>query len=147
MITHISLITVYVNDIDEAKAFYTEKLGFVLGEDITLSPEFRWCTVYQADHPELHVTLMLPGPPMDEESADAIRRIMAKGTMHGFGINTDDCRKTFADLVAKGVEYIQEPSDRPYGVEAVLRDNSGNWLVLVQQKLYSHADFAVADPA
>ncbi|WP_343966614.1 hypothetical protein [Kribbella koreensis] len=54
-------------------------------------------------------------------------------------------RKTFAELVAKGVEYIQEPSDRPYGVEAVLRDNSGNWLVLVEQKLYSAADFQPAD--
>ncbi|GAA0930547.1 hypothetical protein GCM10009554_13760 [Kribbella koreensis] len=90
MITNISLITVYVHDIDEAKAFYTEKLDFAPGEDITVG-EFRWCTVYQADHPELHVVLMLPGPPMDPESAESIRRIMAKGSMHGFGINTDDC--------------------------------------------------------
>ncbi|MFI5706734.1 VOC family protein [Kribbella sp. NPDC051620] len=140
MITNVSLITVYVHDIDEAKAFYTEKLGFVLGDDITVG-DFRWCTVHQADHPELEVVLMLPGPPMDPESAESIRRIMAKGSMHGFGINTDDCHKTFAELVAKGVEYIQEPSDRPYGVEAVLRDNSGNWLVLVEQKTYSPADF------
>jgi hypothetical protein len=66
----------------------------------------------------------------------------AKGTMHGFGIATDDCRKTFAELTAKGVEFIQEPADRPYGVEALLRDNSGNWLVLVEQKEYSAADFS-----
>ncbi|GAA1644859.1 hypothetical protein GCM10009744_39410 [Kribbella alba] len=59
-----------------------------------------------------------------------------------FGIATDDCRKTFDELVAKGVEYIQEPSDRPYGVEAVLRDNSGNWLVLVEQKPYGPDGFA-----
>lgn len=81
--------------------------------------------------------------PSRSESAESIRRIMAKGSMHGFGINTDDCHKTFAELVAKGVEYLQEPSDRPYGVEAVLRDNSGNWLVLVEQKPYTHADFDV----
>jgi catechol 2,3-dioxygenase-like lactoylglutathione lyase family enzyme len=142
VITNVSLMTVYVMDIDEAKAFYTDKLGFKLHEDITLSPEFRWCTVYQADHPELRLALMLPGPPMDEESAESIRRIMAKGLMHGFGIATDDCRKTFDELVAKGVEYIQEPSDRPYGVEAILRDNSGNWLVLVEQKSYQPEDFA-----
>jgi catechol 2,3-dioxygenase-like lactoylglutathione lyase family enzyme len=141
VITNVSLITVYVNDIDEAKAFYTQKLGFVLKEDITLSPEFRWCTVYQADHPELELALMLPGPPMDEESAESIRRIMAKGSMHGFGIRADNCRKTFDELVAKGVDYIQEPSDRPYGVEAVLRDNSGNWLVLVEPKSYRPEDF------
>jgi catechol 2,3-dioxygenase-like lactoylglutathione lyase family enzyme len=142
VITNVSLVTVYVTDTDEAKAFYTEKLGFKLKEDITLGPEFRWCTVYQADHPELRLALMLPGPPMDEESAEAIRRIMAKGAMHGFGIATDDCRKTFDELVAKGVEYIQEPSDRPYGVEAVLRDNSGNWLVLVESKPYTPEDFS-----
>ena len=142
MITNVSLVTVYVNDIDEAKAFYTEKLGFVLKDDITLSEDFRWCTVHQADHPELELALMLPGPPLDEETADAVRRSLAKGMWHGFGINTDDCHKTFADLVAKGVEYIQEPSDRPYGVEAVLRDNSGNWLVLVEEKPYSPEDFA-----
>ena len=86
MITNVSLVTVYVNDIDESKAFYTDTLGFVLKNDITLSPEFRWCTVHQADHPELELALMLPGPPMDEESADSIRRIMAKGMMHGVGL-------------------------------------------------------------
>ena len=141
MITNVSLVTVYVNDIDEAKAFYTEKLGFELGDDITLSEDFRWCTVHQADHPELELALMLPGPPMDEESAGWIQRIMAKGSMHGVGLATDDCRKTFAELTAKGVEYLQEPADRPYGVEAVLRDNSGNWLVLVEQKAYRPEDF------
>jgi catechol 2,3-dioxygenase-like lactoylglutathione lyase family enzyme len=140
VITNISLISVFVDDIDEAKAFYTEKLGFVLKNDVSL-PDFRWCTVYQADHPELELQLALPGPPLDEEATAAIKRMMAKGTMHGFGIATDDCRKTFAELTAKGVEYIQEPSDRPYGVEAVLRDTSGNWLVLVEQRPYTAEDF------
>ncbi|TDU83457.1 catechol 2,3-dioxygenase-like lactoylglutathione lyase family enzyme [Kribbella voronezhensis] len=142
MITNVSLVTVYVDDIDEAKAFYTGKLGFVVKDDITLSPEFRWCTVFQADHPELELALRVPGPPLDQESADSIRRIMAKGSMHGFGIATDNCRKTFDELVAKGVEYLQEPADRPYGVEAVLRDNSGNWLVLVESKPYTPEDFS-----
>jgi catechol 2,3-dioxygenase-like lactoylglutathione lyase family enzyme len=140
VITNISLISVFVDDIDEALAFYTEKLGFVVKSDVKL-PDFRWCTVHQVDHPELELQLALPGPPLDEESTAAIKRMMAKGTMHGFGIATDDCRKTFAELTAKGVEYIQEPSDRPYGVEAVLRDNSGNWLVLVEQRPYTAEDF------
>ena len=140
MITNISLISVFVDDIDEALAFYTGKLGFVLNTDVKL-PDFRWCTVHHADHPELELQLALPGPPLDEESTAAIKRMMAKGTMHGFGIATDDCRKTFAELTAKGVEYIQEPADRPYGVEAVLRDNSGNWLVLVEQRPYTAEDF------
>jgi catechol 2,3-dioxygenase-like lactoylglutathione lyase family enzyme len=141
VISNVSLVTVYVNDIDDAKAFYTGKLGFVLKEDINLG-DFRWCTVYQADHPELRLALMLPGPPLDEDAADMIRRSLAKGTMHGFGIATDDCHKTFQELVAKGVEYIQEPSDRPYGVEAVMRDNTGNWLVLVEPKAFKPEDFS-----
>jgi catechol 2,3-dioxygenase-like lactoylglutathione lyase family enzyme len=140
VITNISLLSVFVDDIDEALAFYTDKLGFVVKNDVSL-PDFRWCTVYHADHPELELQLALPGPPLDEEATTAVKRMLAKGTMHGFGIATDDCRKTFAELTAKGVEYIQEPSDRPYGVEAVLRDNSGNWLVLVEQRPYTAEDF------
>ncbi|MFC0623955.1 VOC family protein [Kribbella deserti] len=142
MITNVSLIHVYVNDIDEAKAFYTEKLGFTAMQDVTVGPDFRWCTISQPDHPELEIQLAVPGPPLDPEAADAVKRMMAKGILHGFGIATEDCRKTFDELVAKGVEYIQEPSDRPYGVEAVLRDNSGNWLVLVERHPYTEADFA-----
>jgi catechol 2,3-dioxygenase-like lactoylglutathione lyase family enzyme len=141
VITNISLVSVYVNDIDEALEFYTGKLGFVQKVDVKLA-NFRWTTVHHPDHPELELQLALPGPPLDEEDAAAVRRAMQKGTMHAFGIATDDCRKTFADLTARGVEYIQEPSERPYGVEAVLRDNSGNWLVLVEQRPYTGEDFS-----
>jgi predicted enzyme related to lactoylglutathione lyase len=73
--------------------------------------------------------------------AGAVRRALAKGTMGGIGLRTDDCRKDYESLSARGVEFVQEPSDRPYGVEAVLRDNSGNWLVLVEPKEYSGEDF------
>ena len=85
---------------------------------------------------------MLPGPPLDEECRGRDPADHGEGVDARVGIATDDCHKTFAELVAKGVEYIQEPSDRPYGVEAVLRDNSGNWLVLVEQKPYTPEDFA-----
>jgi predicted enzyme related to lactoylglutathione lyase len=61
--------------------------------------------------------------------------------MGGFGVATDDCRKAYEELSAKGVEFVQPPSERPYGVEAVMRDNSGNWLVLVQQHMYHGEDF------
>ena len=62
--------------------------------------------------------------------------------MGGFGLRTDDCRATHDELVAKGVDFVQPPSDRPYGVEAVMRDNSGNWLVLVEPRVHVEADFA-----
>jgi len=141
MITNVSLVTVYVTDQDEAKKYYIDKLGFVERADISMGEGFRWVTVAQPDHPELEVTLMIPGPPMSEEMAEAVRRSLANGSMGGLGLRTDDCRKTFEELSAKGVEFVQEPSDRPYGVEAIIRDNSGNWLVIVENKPYSPADF------
>ncbi len=141
MITNVSLITVWCLDQEETKAFYIDKLGFQEGADVTMGDGYRWVTVCQPDHPELHLTLMVPGPPLDDEAADFIRRTLGKGSLGGVGLSTDDCRKTYEDLSAKGVEFIQQPEDRPYGVEAVLRDNSGNWLVLVEQKLYTAADF------
>ncbi|MFN0091524.1 MAG: VOC family protein [Acidimicrobiales bacterium] len=132
MITNISLMTLYVTDQDEAKAFYVDKLGFRETADVRMGDGFRWVTVGHASQPELEVTLMTPGPPLDDDLADAIRRALAKGTMGGFGLRTDDCRATCAELSAKGVEITQPPTERPYGVEAIVRDNSGNWLVLVE---------------
>ena len=78
---------------------------------------------------------------MSDELADAMRRAQAEGGLPGVGMNVDDCRATHAELVAKGVEFLQEPEDRPYGVEALMRDNSGNWIVLVEAKEYTDADF------
>jgi catechol 2,3-dioxygenase-like lactoylglutathione lyase family enzyme len=141
MITNISLVTVWVTDQDEAKRFYIDKLGFQEGTDVTLGDGYRWVTVCHPDHPEVQLTLMRPGPPLDEESADAFRRMLAKGTLVAVGVATDDCHKTYDELIARGVEFIQPPADRPYGVEAVLRDNSGNWLVLVEQRPYTGEDF------
>jgi catechol 2,3-dioxygenase-like lactoylglutathione lyase family enzyme len=141
MITNIYLVTLWVTDQDEARRFYIDNLGFVERTDVSMGDGFRWVTIAHPDHPELEVTLMVPGPPLDDELADAIRRALDKGSMGGFGLQTTDCRKTYDALVAKGVEFIQPPSDRPYGVEAVMRDNSGNWLSLVEQKPFTPQDF------
>lgn len=141
MITNISLFTLWVTDQDEAKRFYIDTLGFVEGTDNTLGDGFRWVTVKHPNQPELEVVLSIPGPPLDEQAAEAIRRALASGTMGGFGINTDDCQRTYTELSAAGVHFVQPPSERPYGVEAVLRDSSGNWLVLVEPKPYSGGDF------
>jgi catechol 2,3-dioxygenase-like lactoylglutathione lyase family enzyme len=141
MITNDSLCTLYVRDQDAAKAFYVETLGFVERADVRMGDGLRWVTVGHPSQPELEITLMVPGPPLDEEMADAVRRALDKGTMGGLGLRTDDCHKTYEELSAKGVEFVQPPSDRPYGVEAILRDNSGNWLVLVEDREYSPEDF------
>lgn len=141
MITNVSLVTLYVTDQDAAKRFYIDVLGFVEGTDVTLGDGFRWCTVHQPDHPELEVTLMLPGPPLDETMAEVVRRALANGSMGGFGISTDDCHAEYERLQKLGVEFVAPPANRPYGIEAVLRDNSGNWIVMVEQQPYHGEDF------
>jgi catechol 2,3-dioxygenase-like lactoylglutathione lyase family enzyme len=134
MITNVSLVTVYCLDQDKARDFYVNLLGFEPRVDITMGEGFRWLTIGHPNQPELEVTLMLPGPPLDEETAAFVRRQLEKGQMGGLGLRVDDCHKTFAELSAKGVTFLQEPSDRPYGVEAVMRDDTGNWLVLVEPR-------------
>lgn len=142
MITNISLTTVYCLDQDKARDFYVDVLGFQPRTDATMGEDFRWVTVSHPNQPELEVTLMTPGPPLDPEAADFVRRQLEKGQMGGLGLRVDDCRKTYRELSAKGVTFLQEPADRPYGVEAVMRDNTGNWLVLVEPKEFNPEDFA-----
>lgn len=141
MITGVSLVGVWVNDIDQSLAFYSDKLGFKITNDVTLGDGYRWATVAHPDHPELEVNLQVPGPPLDPESAEFVKRTLGKGVLHALGLATTDCRQTYQELVAKGVEFIQEPSDRPYGVEAVARDNSGNFLVIVERHPFTGEDF------
>ncbi|UGT57976.1 VOC family protein [Nocardia asteroides] len=134
-ITNVSLVTVYVTDQDAAKRWYIDKLGFVETADVSMGDNgFRWVTVAHPDHRELEVTLMVPGPPLTDDMADAVRRSLASGTHGALGLRTADCQKSYEELAAKGVEFIQPPSERPYGTEAVIRDNSGNWLVLVEPR-------------
>jgi catechol 2,3-dioxygenase-like lactoylglutathione lyase family enzyme len=141
MITNVSLVTVYCLDQDKARDFYVDMLGFQLRTDITMGEGFRWLTVGHPSQPELEITLMIPGPPLDPEAADFVRRQLEKGQLGGLGVHVDDCRKTYEELSAKGVTFLQEPSERPYGVEAVMRDNSGSWLVLVEPREFSPTDF------
>lgn len=136
MITNVSLTTVWVNDQDESKAFYIDKLGFVEATDVTMGDDYRWVTVSHPSQPELELTLMKPGPPLDADDAASVQRMLDKGSLSAVGLATEDCQQTFEELKGKGVEFIQEPSERPYGVEAILRDNSGNWLVLVERHAY-----------
>jgi len=142
MITNISLVTVYCLDQGAARDFYVGVLGFEARTDITLGEGFRWVTVAHPSQPELEVTFMVPGPPLSPEVAGFYRRQLDKGEMGGLGLRVDDCHQTYADLKAKGVTFLQEPSDRPYGIEAVMRDVCGNWLVLVEPREFTPEDFA-----
>ncbi|EWT02966.1 glyoxalase [Intrasporangium oryzae NRRL B-24470] len=132
MITNISIVSVFVTDIDESKKFYTDVLGFDEKDDITLGDGYRWCTVAHPSQPEISVHLTVPGPPFSPELVEAMKRAQDDGGLNGLGLDVDDCQRTYEQLRGKGVEFLQPPSQRPYGTEAVCRDNSGNWIVLVQ---------------
>ena len=141
MITNVSLVTVYCLDQTATRDFYVDVLGFQPRTDMTTGEGFRWVTVSAPGHPELELSLMTPGPPLDPEGAAFVRRQLEKGQMGGLGLRVDDCRKTYAELSAKGATILQEPAARPYGVEAVMRDIAGNWLVLIEPREFTPADF------
>lgn len=131
MITRLGVASIYVTDYDEALEFFRDKLGFKLRADLKMENGYRWLTVYPPDSPHFQLSLTVPGPPShDEETAAMLRALLAKGVLSAGAWNTDDCRATFEEYSARGVEFLQEPVERPYGVEAVFRDNSGNWFSL-----------------
>jgi catechol 2,3-dioxygenase-like lactoylglutathione lyase family enzyme len=130
MLKKLTHVNVWVNDQDEALAFYTEKLGMELREDVTL-PElggFRWLTVGVPGQPDVALALMdVPGPPVFEaETRDSILSLLAKGAAGGLFFAADDVRASFAELSGRGVEFSQEPTEQPYGLDAGFRDPSGN---------------------
>lgn len=147
MITNVSLVSVWVTDLDAALAFYTEVLGFEARADIHLGEDFRWVTVGHPSQPELDLHLTTPSGPLSDDLIAALQRAQAEGGLPGVGLHVDDCRATHRALAANGVEFIQEPQERPYGVEALMRDNSGNWLVLVEPREFTLDDFDGAPPA
>jgi predicted enzyme related to lactoylglutathione lyase len=126
----------WVHDQDEALAFYTEKLGFEVRNDATLPElgDFRWLTVSPAEQPDFAIVLMaIPGPPvMDEEVANQVRSLMAKGFAGTVFLTTEDCQASYEELKARGVEFTEEPEERPYGIDAGFRDPSGNSFRLTQ---------------
>ena len=136
MLKQLTHVQVWVNDQDEALAFYTDKLGMELREDVTL-PElgnFRWLSVGIPGE-DISITLMaIPGPPVFEEATrEQIRSLMAKGASGGLFFKTDDAQATYEELKSRGVEFTQEPTEQPYGIDAGFRDSSGNHFRVAQQ--------------
>jgi catechol 2,3-dioxygenase-like lactoylglutathione lyase family enzyme len=132
VITNVAIVNVFVQDQQASLEFYTDVLGFEIRDDVSLDGGFRWCTIGHPNQPELLLSLVEFGPPLPQDLADSLRRAQRAGGWRGLGFNVDDCRQTYLELVAKGVEFVQEPLARPYGTEAVCRDNSGNWIVLIE---------------
>jgi catechol 2,3-dioxygenase-like lactoylglutathione lyase family enzyme len=129
----------WVQDQDEALAFYTEKLGMEVRADVTMPEmgDFRWLTVGPAGQEDVSITLMaIPGPPvMDAETAERVRDVVAKGFAGTVFLTTEDCQASYEELKGRGVEFTETPEERPYGIDSAFRDPSGNSIRLTQVQM------------
>ena len=139
----ISTAQLWVHDQDEALAFYTEKLAMEVRSDVTLAElgDFRWLTVGPPGQDNIAIVLMaIPGAPvMDEETAGQVRDLMGKGFAGTVFLSTDDVRSDYEQLKARGVEFSEQPEERPYGIDCGFRDPSGNSLRLTEVKIPANA--------
>ncbi|AZG48169.1 VOC family protein [Gordonia insulae] len=133
MINGISIHSIYVLDQDVALDFYVGKLGFVVTTDVDMG-FMRWLTIATPGQPDREILLSLPGPPaISEDAAARVRELVTIGALGATILSTDDCRATYADLAAKGVEFTQEPEDQPYGIDCAFRDPFGNHIRMTQR--------------
>lgn len=136
MINRLSVTTIWVTDQNEALRFYTEKLGFEIRADFT-NGDYRWLTVGLKGQPDLEFQLaaVKPGGGLTQEDVDQMTKLVEAGKLGSGPWKTDDCQKTYETLKARGVDFVQPATDRPYGIiEAIFKDNSGNIMVLSQDK-------------
>jgi catechol 2,3-dioxygenase-like lactoylglutathione lyase family enzyme len=136
MINRLSVATIWVKDQNEALRFYTEKLGFEIRTDVT-NYDYRWITVGLKDQSDIEFQLaaLKPGGSLTQEDVDQLTKLVETGKLGIGPWKTDDCQKTYETFKARGVEFIQPATDRPYGIiEAIFKDNSGNIMVLAQDK-------------
>jgi catechol 2,3-dioxygenase-like lactoylglutathione lyase family enzyme len=130
----VEVVGLYVQDQDEALAFYVEKLGFRVHTDVR-NGDYRWLTVQHPDQPSFQLGLFIPGPPMhDAATAQALQAIVAKGAMPPLVLTVDDRRAACERMCARGVEFTQEPMDRYGTVDAGFRDPSGNGWKVIQAR-------------
>ena len=134
MLKSLEISQIYVLDQQQALDYYVGKLGLKVAEDIDLG-FMRWLTVSVPGDEGRQILLEKPGQPsMDDKTAGQVRDLVTKGRAGGhlFFI-TDDCRKTYQELKAKGVEFSEEPTERPYGIDCALRDPFGNHIRFAQK--------------
>jgi len=121
-------ITLLVKDQDEAIKFYTQKLGFQKRQDIVIAKNVRWVTVSPKGQEALELTLVV---------ADSEEKRKAVGKQAGdhvfLTLESDDCRKEYKALKAKGVKFYGKPELQSWGVDVVLEDLYGNLFDLVQR--------------
>jgi catechol 2,3-dioxygenase-like lactoylglutathione lyase family enzyme len=145
MVTKFSHTTLYVQDQDKAYDFYVNILGFKVNTDTTMENGFRWLTVNPPEQPEIEVVLMpilhksmlkTPEFPdgINEECQQAFKVLLNHGILGAGVMQTNDCRATYEELKAKGVQFKGEPKEQFYGTEVVMFDGCGNWFSVTQPK-------------
>src|SRR6266498_1821401 len=136
MITRLSHTSFFVTDQDKAYDFYVTKLGFKVKTDVTKNNGFSWLTVNPPDQSDLEV-ILFPGTAnngLDEEINKALKLLLDRGAMGAGAFYTSDCRATYEELKAKGVQFKSEPKEQFYGIEAIITDGCGNWFSMTQPK-------------
>jgi predicted enzyme related to lactoylglutathione lyase len=132
----IGTMQLWVHDQDAALDFWTKKVGLEVRQDVTVAEmgNFRWLTVGAVGQPDTAIVLMaVPGEPvLDKETEGQVRDLMGKGQAGTIFLMTEDCRASYKEMVARGVEFTEEPEERPYGIDAGFRDPSGNSVRLTQ---------------
>lgn len=136
MVTKLSHASFFVNDQDKAYDFYVNKLGFKVNTDATMDNGFRWLTVTPPEQPELEIVLFpaTGDGTFDEDVRAALKLLLDKGVMGAGVLQTNNCRATYEELKAKGVEFKSEPKEQFYGVEAIVTDGCGNWFSMTEPK-------------
>lgn len=127
--SRIALVTLVVDDYDEAIRFYTEALGFRLVEDAARPDGSRWVVVTPPGADGSGVGLLLARAKGDEQGA---RVGDQTGGRVGFFLHTDDFAGDHARMLAAGVTFLEEPRHEPYGSVAVFQDLYGNRWDLLQ---------------
>lgn len=123
----LTVFKVFVNDQEEARRFYMQKLGFVVAEDRRLG-DYRWLLVRPPDNEEVALNL--------EVARTAEQRALVGrqgGGQPVFGLTTDDCHRDYAALRARGVVFDGEPTTMPYGTGVMLQDLYGNKVYLSEE--------------
>jgi uncharacterized glyoxalase superfamily protein PhnB len=115
-----------VDDHEAALAFYRDALGFEVRQDVSWE-DARWLTVGPPGQPEFGIVLNTVGVGRPAEDAEALKALLAKGSLPGVVLQTDDVDATFEAIRATGADVVQEPMDQPYGVrDCAFRDPAGN---------------------
>lgn len=137
MVTRLSHTSLFVNDQEKAYDFYVKKLGFNVHTDATMDNGFRWLTVTAPNAPDHEIVLFPANGNMnglDEEAQKALKILLDKGVMGAGVLETNNCRATYEELKAKGVQFRSEPKEQFYGIECIVTDGCGNWFSMTQPK-------------